>query len=134
MFKKSIAGVLITFALAGTAYADCPEATSITKLPDGSFEAKTKYGPVEAYVDPATTTEADARKLKFTASRAKNINDASSSVTCQLEDGKAKPDIAASLTVRPGTTIKLTGANWKPDGQGGDCATKDGDVQKCSFQ
>jgi hypothetical protein len=129
MLKKSIAGVLITFALAGTAYADCSEATSITRLADGSFEVKTAYGKFPVDVDPASASESDVQKLRFTAVRLKEKEQVTARAICQLEDGKKPSLLGTSFVAKAGKAIQTSGANW----QGDDCATKDGDVKKCAF-
>ncbi len=111
MFKKSIAGALITFALSGAAYADCSEATSITKLPDGTFEVKTLYGKFPVDVDPASASESDVQKLKFTAVRLKEKELVTARAICQYEDGKKPSLLGASFVAKAEKPIQPSGPN-----------------------
>ncbi|WP_248740001.1 hypothetical protein [Pseudomonas sp. MWU12-2029] len=127
MLKYLIAGSVIALTLSSTVYADCLEATSFKKLSDGKFEATSPYGTVEVDVDPGSASESDVQALPFTAARAKETTTNAARVICQYESKGS--EIGASLVLKKGSPINLTGPDWKND----DCATKDGDVQKCAF-
>ncbi|KII31709.1 hypothetical protein [Pseudomonas fluorescens] len=131
MLKKLTAGALIALALSTTAYAaTCPSASSFTKKNDGTFKVSGPTKELTVDVDPASTSESAAQALKFTAARIKDKDSNDARVVCQYEDGKMKPDVAASLVWPTGKPTAGDGGNW----QGDDCATEDGDVQKCAFK
>ncbi|ANI57050.1 hypothetical protein ACKUG4_20120 [Pseudomonas glycinae] len=130
MLKKSFAAALITVALTSAAYADCPNATAITKQPDGSFIVTTPEGKFPVEVDPDNANQADVQNLLFTAVRLKEKDQATARAVCQYEDGKKPSLLGASLVWKSGKAITSSGSNW----QGDDCATKNGNVKDCPFQ
>lgn len=131
MLNKLIAGASIALVLSTTAYAGtCPSASSFTKKNDGTFKVSGPSGELTVSVDPTTTSESAAQALEFTAARIKDKDSNDARVVCQYEDGKFKPDIGASLVWPTKKPTVGDGGNW----QGDDCATKDGDVQKCAFK
>jgi len=130
MLKKPFAAALLSIALASTAYADCPNATSITKKSNGDFVVTTPEGTFPVTVDPATASQFDVQKMFFTAARLKDKEQATASAACQYEDGKKPSLLGASLVIKTGNPIQPAGSNW----QGDDCVTKDSDVTKCAFK
>lgn len=130
MLRQAFAAALISITLASAANADCPNATSITKQPDGSFVATTPQGKFPVEVDPDSASQSDVQNLLFTAVRLKEKDQATARAICQYEDGKKPSLLGASLVVKTGNPIQPSGSHW----QGNDCSTNDGDVTKCAFK
>lgn len=108
MKLKIAAGILVSIAMMGTAYAATCPTVSITHSQDNE-------------------------DLTFTSARLKDKGSADSVVVCRYE---GKGDLGASSGYRNGTPIKATGTGWK-DKEGkpsDDCAVTDGDAKKCSFE